>query len=156
VTFLSTTRYIQMWNYLNVSDKVYHSSFRQLKGNTLRRFRELTWDAEVVSRGDVGVLRRTAGQRAGRTVRLRLCRGYVKKSINICSSARRFRQFYGSHMTRPQHLTLTQAHYSWKERLLKAYIFFFFFFFDWHYNPLCVLAFSVIFFHSALTLHWFL
>jgi hypothetical protein len=29
----------------------------------------------------------------------------------------------------------------------------FFFFFYWRYNPLCVLAFSVIFFHSALSLH---
>ena len=31
-----------------------------------------------------------------------------------------------------------------------------FFFFDWRYNPLWVLAFSVIFFHSALSLHCFL
>ena len=31
-----------------------------------------------------------------------------------------------------------------------------FFFFYWHYNPLWVLAFSVIFFHSALSLHNFL
>jgi hypothetical protein len=31
--------------------------------------------------------------------------------------------------------------------------FFFFFFFYWHYNPLCVLAFSVILFHSALSSH---
>jgi hypothetical protein len=33
---------------------------------------------------------------------------------------------------------------------------FFFFFFYRHYNPLWVLAFSVILFHSALSLHWFL
>jgi hypothetical protein len=32
----------------------------------------------------------------------------------------------------------------------------FFFFFYWHYNPLWVLAFSVIFFHSALSSHCFL
>jgi len=32
----------------------------------------------------------------------------------------------------------------------------FFFFFYWHYNPPCVLAFSVILFHSAISLHWFL
>jgi len=30
------------------------------------------------------------------------------------------------------------------------------FFFYWHYNPLWVLAFSVILFHSALSLQWFL
>ena len=29
-------------------------------------------------------------------------------------------------------------------------------FFYWRYNPLWVLAFSVILFHSALSLHWFL
>jgi hypothetical protein len=33
---------------------------------------------------------------------------------------------------------------------------YFFFFFHWHYNPLGVLAFSVILFHSALSLHCFL
>jgi len=33
---------------------------------------------------------------------------------------------------------------------------FFFFFFYWHYNPLWILAFSVILFHSALSLHNFL
>jgi hypothetical protein len=33
---------------------------------------------------------------------------------------------------------------------------FFFFFLDWRYNPLWVLAFSVIFFQSALSLHNFL
>jgi len=32
----------------------------------------------------------------------------------------------------------------------------FFFFFYWHYNPLWVLVFSVILFHSALSLHCFL
>ena len=32
----------------------------------------------------------------------------------------------------------------------------FFFFFYWHYNPLWVLTFSVILFHSALSLHCFL
>jgi len=32
----------------------------------------------------------------------------------------------------------------------------FFFFFDWHCNQLWVLASSVILFHSALSLHWFL
>jgi hypothetical protein len=32
----------------------------------------------------------------------------------------------------------------------------FFFFFYWHYNPLWVLAFSVILFHSALSSHCFL
>jgi hypothetical protein len=32
----------------------------------------------------------------------------------------------------------------------------FFFFFYWRYNPLWVLAFSVIFFHSALSSHCFL
>ena len=36
------------------------------------------------------------------------------------------------------------------------FFFFFFFFFHWHYNPLWVLAFSVILFHSALSLHCFL
>jgi hypothetical protein len=36
------------------------------------------------------------------------------------------------------------------------FLFLFFFFFDCPYNPLCVLAFSVIFFHSALSLHNFL
>jgi hypothetical protein len=98
---------------------IYHSSFRQLKGNALRRLQELTWDAEAVDRGDVGVLRRTAGRQAGRSVRLRLWKGTVKKSIKSCSSALRFRQLYGSHMTCPQHLTLTQAHYGWKEGLLE-------------------------------------
>ena len=33
---------------------------------------------------------------------------------------------------------------------------FFFFSFYWHYNPLWILAFSVILFHSALSLHCFL
>ena len=28
------------------------------------------------------------------------------------------------------------------------------FFFDWHYNPLWVLAFTVILYHSSLSLHW--
>ena len=36
------------------------------------------------------------------------------------------------------------------------FFFFFFFFFCWHYNPLRVLAFSVIFFHSVLSLLSFL
>jgi hypothetical protein len=31
-----------------------------------------------------------------------------------------------------------------------------FFFFYWYYNPICVLAFSIILFHSALSLHCFL
>jgi hypothetical protein len=35
----------------------------------------------------------------------------------------------------------------------EQFFFFFFFFFYWYYNPLWVLAFSVIFFHSALSLH---
>jgi hypothetical protein len=42
----------------------------------------------------------------------------------------------------------------------RSFFFFFFFFFlvffYWHYNPLWVLAFSVILFHSALSLHCFL
>ena len=38
--------------------------------------------------------------------------------------------------------------------LTNLYIFFFFFY--WHYNPLWVLAFSVILFHSALSSHRFL
>jgi len=37
--------------------------------------------------------------------------------------------------------------------LLLLLLFFFFFFFFCRYNPLWVLAFSVIFFHSALSLH---
>ena len=40
--------------------------------------------------------------------------------------------------------------------LMNSCVFFFFFFFYWRYNPLCVLAFSVIFFHSALSSHCFL
>jgi len=36
------------------------------------------------------------------------------------------------------------------------FFFFFFFFYYWRYNPLWVLAFSVIFFHFALSLHKFL
>jgi len=35
------------------------------------------------------------------------------------------------------------------------FFFFFFFFFYWRYNPLWVVAFLVIFFHSALSLHNF-
>ena len=41
---------------------------------------------------------------------------------------------------------------SWKNIIPST----FFFFFHWHYNPLWVLAFSVILFHSALSIHCFL
>jgi len=40
--------------------------------------------------------------------------------------------------------------------LIIFFFFFFFFSFSFHYNPLWVLAFSVILFHSALSLHFFL
>jgi len=49
---------------------------------------------------------------------------------------------------------------NWTWHLNSSYNFNFFsyflFFFYWHYNPLWVLAFSVILFHSALSLHCFL
>jgi len=48
------------------------------------------------------------------------------------------------------HVTYTQTHTH-----THIYIFFFFFFY-WRYNPLWFLAFSVIFFHSALSSHCFL
>jgi len=41
-------------------------------------------------------------------------------------------------------------------KIVLLLFFFFFFFIYWHYNPLWVLAFSVILFHSAISLHWFL
>jgi len=42
------------------------------------------------------------------------------------------------------------------KQLDAQFFFSYIFFFDWRYNPLWVLAFSVIFFHSALSSHCFL
>jgi hypothetical protein len=46
--------------------------------------------------------------------------------------------------------------YMYSTRIQQPFFVFFFFFFYWRYNPLWVLAFSVIFFHSALSSHCFL
>jgi len=43
-----------------------------------------------------------------------------------------------------------------RDMQIQIFLSFFFFFFYWRYNPLWVLAFSVIFFHSALSSHCFL
>jgi hypothetical protein len=58
---------------------------------------------------------------------------------------------------------LYRAHWNFNDKLLQTNFIkttssssFFSFFFYWHYNPLWVLAFSVIFIHSALSSHCFL
>ena len=52
--------------------------------------------------------------------------------------------------------TIFSHHYLIKDTTSGKKQFFFSFFFYWRYNPLWVLAFSVIFFHSALCSHCFL
>jgi len=69
----------------------------------------------------------------------------------LCSSTNTWRKDSTSQITRVSEFHLWHIHYILL--CLQWCSYFFFFFFYWSYNPLWVLAFSVIFFHSALSLH---